>query len=85
MFIWAQNLQTELEKTKVKYQELEKQKADAQSKLDELDKEVRMKDVFFSADVLCRDGRLKLAHLACGNPRYILERVQNDLFAVKNV
>ena len=47
LFIWAQNLQTELEKTKVKYQELEKQKADAQSKLDELDKEVRMKDVFF--------------------------------------
>ena len=47
LFIWTQNLQTELEKTKVKYQELEKQKADAQSKLDELDKEVRMKDVFF--------------------------------------
>ena len=47
MFIWAQNLQTELEKTKVKYQELEKQKADAQSKLDELDKEVRVEYDFF--------------------------------------
>ena len=46
LFFWAQNLQTELEKTKVKYQELEKQKADAQSKLDELDKEVRMEDDF---------------------------------------
>ena len=70
LFIWAQNLQTELEKTKVKYQELEKQKADAQSKLDELDKEVRMKDVFFSSDVLYRDGCLKLAHFACDHPRF---------------
>ena len=37
-----QNLQSELEKTKVKYQELEKQKTDAQGKLDDLDKEVRL-------------------------------------------
>lgn len=36
-----QNLQSELEKTKVKYQELEKQKTEAQGNLDDLDKEVR--------------------------------------------
>ena len=37
----SQNLQSELEKTKVKCQELENQKTEAQGKLDELDKEVR--------------------------------------------
>lgn len=36
-----QNLQSELEKTKLKYQELEKQKTDSQGKLDDLDKEVK--------------------------------------------
>ena len=36
-----QNLQSELEKTKLKYQELERQKGDSQGKLDDLDKEVR--------------------------------------------
>lgn len=34
-----QNLQSELEKTKLKYQELEKQKAESQGKLDDLDKD----------------------------------------------
>ena len=37
----SQNLQIEIEKTKVKYQELEKQKTEAQGKIDELDEEVR--------------------------------------------
>ena len=36
-----QNLQSELEKTKIKYQELEKQKTESQGTLDDLDKEVR--------------------------------------------
>ena len=35
-----QNLQSELEKTKIKYQELEMQKSESQGKLDDLDKEV---------------------------------------------
>lgn len=39
-YIFFQNLQSELEKTKVKYQELEKQKSEAQGQLDDLDKEV---------------------------------------------
>lgn len=41
VFFFLQNLQSELEKTKVKCQELENQKTEAQGKLDELDKEVR--------------------------------------------
>ena len=36
-----QNLQSEFEKTKLKYQDLEKQKTESQGKLDDLDQEVR--------------------------------------------